>query len=113
MFDVLADPEEREDLSLSMPDKAKEILAKMKQTEKQCLMGNSSHQFTVVPARQRPARPACVHSCPRDRLLSAVLAISTCSGEYVYTIKPQFAPDSGSKSCIHTHRSKYDDGGVY
>ena len=30
-------------------------------------------------------------------------------GEYVYRTKPQFAPDSGSKLCIPTHRSRYND----
>ena len=34
LFDVLADPEERHDLALQMPEKAMEILEKMKRAER-------------------------------------------------------------------------------
>ena len=34
MFDILADPEERRDLAMEMPGKAREILGKMKEAEK-------------------------------------------------------------------------------
>ena len=49
LFDILADPEERRDLALARPDKAREILAKMKRAEK--------HWFN--PDRGQPDPRAC------------------------------------------------------
>merc|ERR1719464_1361710 len=43
LFDILADPGEHHDLALEMPDKAKEILAKMKKAENTWFNPNRGH----------------------------------------------------------------------